>query len=118
MQEPFICFRNPQTLGIMRCLVYSPILMKNTPDEPEGLLEFKFDEEGGIPIEEVESVDEFCGTLNKVPYLLSSISQKLMRHFSCTMNMIPANPIPVKVVSLERLTIGSDGLNRCSAPGV
>ena len=81
-----------------------------------GLLEFKFDEEGGIPIEEVESVDEIVKRFKTGAMSYGSISQEAHETLAIAMNMIHGKSNSGEGgESLERLTIGSDGLNRCSA---
>ena len=81
-----------------------------------GLLEFKFDEEGGIPIEEVESVDEIVKRFKTGAMSYGSISQEAHETLAIAMNMIHGKSNSGEGgESLERLTIGPDGLNRCSA---
>ena len=79
-------------------------------------LEFKFDEEGGIPIEEVESVDEIVKRFKTGAMSYGSISQEAHETLAIAMNMIHGKSNSGEGgESLERLTIGPDGLNRCSA---
>ena len=81
-----------------------------------GLLEFKFDEEGGIPIEKVESVDEIVKRFKTGAMSYGSISQEAHETLAIAMNMIHGKSNSGEGgESLERLTIGPDGLNRCSA---
>ena len=76
-----------------------------------GLLEFKFDEEGGIPIEEVESVDEIVKRFKTGAMSYGSISQEAHETLAIAMNMIHGKSNSGEGgESLERLTIGPDGL--------
>ena len=54
-----------------------------------GLLEFKFPEEGGIPIEKVESVDEIVKRFKTGAMSYGSISQEAHETLAIAMNHAP-----------------------------
>ncbi len=81
-----------------------------------GLLDFNYPEDGGISIDEVESVDSIVKRFKTGAMSYGSISQEAHECMAIAMNTIHGksnsgeggeNP--------ERLTVGKDGLNRCSA---
>ena len=79
------------------------------------MLDFKFPKKG-IPLEEVESVDSIVTRFKTGAMSYGSISQEAHETLAIAMNKLHGksnsgeggeNP--------ERLTVGKDGLNRCSA---
>ncbi len=81
-----------------------------------GLLEFKFDENGGIPIDEVESVDEIVKRFKTGAMSYGSISQEAHETLAIAMNTIHGKSNSGEGgEDKERLTTGKDGKNRCSA---
>ena len=80
------------------------------------LIDFKFDENGGIPIEEVESVDSIVKRFKTGAMSYGSISQEAHETLAVAMNRLGGKSNSGEGgESLERLSIGSDGLNKCSA---
>ena len=80
------------------------------------LLDFKFAEDGGIPIDEVESVDSIVKRFKTGAMSYGSISQEAHETMAIAMNKLGGKSNSGEGgESLERLTIGKDGLNRCSA---
>lgn len=81
-----------------------------------GLIDFNYPEDGGIPIEEVEPVDSIVKRFKTGAMSYGSISQEAHECMAIAMNRIHGksnsgeggeNP--------ERLKVGKDGVNRCSA---
>lgn len=81
-----------------------------------GLIDFNYPKDGGVPIEEVESVDSIVKRFKTGAMSYGSISQEAHECMAIAMNTLHGksnsgeggeNP--------ERLTIGKDGINRCSA---
>jgi glutamate synthase (ferredoxin) len=80
-----------------------------------GLLDFKFPEKG-IPLEEVESVASIVKRFKTGAMSYGSISQEAHETLAIAMNMLGGKSNSGEGgESLERLTLGKDGLNRCSA---
>ena len=80
------------------------------------LLDFKFKEDGGIPIEEVESVDSIVQRFKTGAMSYGSISKEAHEALAIAMNTLKGKSNSGEGgESLERLTIGLDGKNRCSA---
>lgn len=80
------------------------------------LLDFKYDENGGIPIDEVESVESICKRFKTGAMSYGSISQEAHETMAIAMNAIGGKSNSGEGgESIERLTVGKDGLNRCSA---
>ena len=80
-----------------------------------GLLDFKYPAKG-IPIEEVESVDSIVKRFKTGAMSYGSISQEAHETMAIAMNTIHGKSNSGEGgESLDRLTIGKDGLNRCSA---
>ena len=80
------------------------------------LLQFKFPEDGGIPIDEVESVDEIVTRFKTGAMSYGSISQEAHEALAIAMNTIHGRSNSGEGgESLDRLTVGADGYNRCSA---
>jgi glutamate synthase (ferredoxin) len=80
-----------------------------------GLLDFKFPDQG-ISIEEVESVDSIVKRFKTGAMSYGSISQEAHETLAVAMNQLGGKSNSGEGgESLERLTIGKDGLNKCSA---
>lgn len=80
-----------------------------------GLLDFNFQEEG-IPIDQVESVDSIVKRFKTGAMSYGSISKEAHETLAIAMNTIKGKSNSGEGgEDLERLTIGKDGLNRCSA---
>lgn len=80
-----------------------------------GLLEFNFPEKG-IPIEEVESADSIVKRFKTGAMSYGSISQEAHETLAIAMNQLGGKSNSGEGgESLGRLSIGKDGLNRCSA---
>lgn len=80
-----------------------------------GLMDFNFPKKG-IPINEVESVDSIVQRFKTGAMSYGSISQEAHETMAIAMNMIHGKSNSGEGgESIERLTIGKDGLNRCSA---
>jgi glutamate synthase (NADPH) large chain len=80
-----------------------------------GLLDFNYPEKG-IPIEEVESVDSIVKRFKTGAMSYGSISQEAHETLAIAMNQLGGKSNSGEGgESLERLTTGKDGLNRCSA---
>ncbi|MGN0536966.1 MAG: glutamate synthase large subunit [Acutalibacteraceae bacterium] len=96
---------------------YSAALNKeNMHMNLRSLMEFNFPEDGGIPIDEVESVESICHRFKTGAMSYGSISQEAHETMAIAMNMIGGKSNSGEGgEDVERLTIGKDGLNRCSA---
>ena len=80
-----------------------------------GLMDFNYPE-NGVPIEEVESVDSIVQRFKTGAMSYGSISQEAHETLAIAMNQIHGKSNSGEGgESLERLTIGKDGLNKCSA---
>lgn len=80
-----------------------------------GLLEFNYPEQG-ISIDEVESVDSIVKRFKTGAMSYGSISQEAHETLAIAMNRLGGKSNSGEGgESLERLTIGKDGLNKCSA---
>ncbi len=80
------------------------------------LLDFNFPEDGGIPIDEVESVESICRRFKTGAMSYGSISQEAHETMAIAMNTIGGKSNSGEGgEDPERLTVGKDGLNRCSA---
>lgn len=81
-----------------------------------GLLQLKYPEDGGIPLEEVESVEDIVKRFKTGAMSYGSISQEAHETMAIAMNMLKGKSNSGEGgESIERLTIGPDGKNRCSA---
>lgn len=88
---------------------------ETTPMNLRGLLEFNYPEEG-IPIEQVESVDSIVKRFKTGAMSYGSISKEAHETLAIAMNTIHGKSNSGEGgEDLERLTVGPDGLNRCSA---
>lgn len=80
------------------------------------LLDFRYDDNGGIPIEEVESVESICKRFKTGAMSYGSISKEAHETMAIAMNAIGGKSNSGEGgESDERYVIGKDGLNRCSA---
>lgn len=80
-----------------------------------GLLEFDFPEKG-ISIDQVESVDSIVKRFKTGAMSYGSISQEAHETLALAMNQLGGKSNSGEGgESLDRLTLGKDGLNRCSA---
>ncbi|MFR0985539.1 MAG: FMN-binding glutamate synthase family protein [Frisingicoccus sp.] len=80
-----------------------------------GLMDFNYPE-NGVPIEEVESVDSIVQRFKTGAMSYGSISQEAHETLAIAMNKIHGKSNSGEGgESLERLTVGKDGLNKCSA---
>lgn len=80
-----------------------------------GLMDFNYPETG-VPLEEVESVDSIVTRFKTGAMSYGSISQEAHETLAIAMNMLHGKSNSGEGgESLERLEIGKDGLNRCSA---
>lgn len=80
-----------------------------------GLMDFNYPETG-IPIEEVETVDSIVRRFKTGAMSYGSISQEAHETLAIAMNKIHGKSNSGEGgESLERLTVGKDGLNKCSA---
>ncbi len=80
-----------------------------------GLLDIKYPEKG-ISIDEVESVDSIVKRFKTGAMSYGSISQEAHETLAIAMNMLGGKSNSGEGgESLERLSLGKDGLNRCSA---
>ena len=86
-----------------------------SPVHLRGLMDFNYPEDGGIPIDEVESVDSIVKRFKTGAMSYGSISQEAHETMAIAMNMIGGRSNSGEGgESVERLTIGEDGLNKCS----
>ena len=80
------------------------------------LIDFRYDEKGGVPIDQVESVESIVKRFKTGAMSYGSISQEAHETLAIAMNRIGGKSNSGEGgESLERLSIGADGLNRCSA---
>lgn len=80
-----------------------------------GLLDFQYPKKG-IPIEEVESVDSIVTRFKTGAMSYGSISQEAHETLAIAMNILHGKSNTGEGgESIERLTVGPDGLNKCSA---
>ena len=80
-----------------------------------GLMEFRVPKKG-VPIEEVESVESIVTRFKTGAMSYGSISQEAHETLAIAMNMLNGKSNSGEGgESLERLSIGADGLNKCSA---
>lgn len=80
------------------------------------LMDIDFPADGGIPIDEVESVDEIVKRFKTGAMSYGSISQEAHETLAIAMNQLGGKSNSGEGgEDPERLTIGEDGLNRCSA---
>ena len=94
---------------------YSKLI--NTVENPaslRGVMKIKFPEQG-VPIDEVESVESIVKRFKTGAMSYGSISQEAHETLAIAMNMIGGRSNSGEGgESIERLTVGKDGLNKCS----
>lgn len=95
---------------------YTSLINKeNDPGNLRGLLELNYPKKA-IPLEEVESVASIVKRFKTGAMSYGSISQEAHECLAIAMNTLQGKSNSGEGgESLERLTIGSDGLNKCSA---
>ena len=80
-----------------------------------GMFDFQYPKKG-VPIEEVESVDSIVTRFKTGAMSYGSISQEAHETLAVAMNMLHGKSNTGEGgESIERLTVGPDGLNKCSA---
>ena len=85
------------------------------PFHLRGLMDFNYPENGGISIDEVESAETIMKRFKTGAMSYGSISQEAHETMAIAMNMIGGRSNSGEGgESIERLTIGEDGLNKCS----
>ena len=85
------------------------------PVHLRGLMDFNYPENGGIPIEQVESVDSIVKRFKTGAMSYGSISQEAHETMAIAMNMIGGKSNSGEGGEApERLVVGKDGLNKCS----
>jgi len=88
---------------------------ENTIGNLRGLMEFNYPEEG-IPVDEVESVASIVKRFKTGAMSYGSISQEAHETLAIAMNRLNGKSNSGEGgESIERLTVGPDGINRCSA---
>ena len=81
-----------------------------------GQLDFVYPENGGVPIEEVESVESIVKRFKTGAMSYGSISKEAHECMAIAMNNLGAKSNTGEGgEDEERLTVGPDGINRCSA---
>ena len=86
-----------------------------SPVHLRGLIDFKYPENGGIPIDEVESVDSIVKRFKTGAMSYGSIYQEAHETIAIAMNMIGGKSNSGEGGEApERLVVGKDGLNKCS----
>ena len=86
-----------------------------SPVHLRGLIDFKYPENGGISIDEVESVDSIVKRFKTGAMSYGSISQEAHETMAIAMNMIGGKSNSGEGGEApERLVVGKDGLNKCS----
>ena len=95
---------------------YTKLVDEETrPRKLRSLLEFNYPAKG-VPIEEVESVDSIVKRFKTGAMSYGSISKEAHETLAIAMNMLGGKSNSGEGgEDLERLTVGPDGLNRCSA---
>ena len=88
---------------------------ENSIKNLRGLMDFKYPEKG-IPLEEVESVDSIVTRFKTGAMSYGSISKEAHETMAVAMNILHGKSNSGEGgEDVERLSIGPDGLNRCSA---
>ena len=117
---------NPQTIHLLQQAAWTgsyDIFKKYTDAITEeekginlrGLLDFRFPEKG-IPIEEVEPVDSIVKRFKTGAMSYGSISREAHETLAIAMNRLGGKSNSGEGgESTERLSVGADGLNKCSA---
>ena len=90
-------------------------MVRNNHGQLRTLLDFKYPKKG-IPLEEVESVESIVTRFKTGAMSYGSISQEAHECLAIAMNQLHGKSNTGEGgESIERLTVGSDGLNKCSA---
>lgn len=117
---------NPQTIHLLQLATrtgdyekfkeYTKLIDKETEAmNIRGLMEFKYPKKA-IPLEQVESVESIVKRFKTGAMSYGSISQEAHETLAIAMNMLHGKSNSGEGgESLDRLEIGADGLNRCSA---
>lgn len=116
---------NPQTIHMLQQSTwrgdyqmfkeYTKMVDKETSGYLRSLMDFNYPKEG-VPLEEVESVDSIVTRFKTGAMSYGSISQEAHETLAIAMNKLHGKSNSGEGgESLERLTPGADGLNRCSA---
>ena len=117
---------NPQTIHLLQLATrtgdynlykeYTKLINEQMePVNLRGLMDFNFPKKG-IPIDQVESVDSIVKRFKTGAMSYGSISKEAHECMAIAMNMIHGKSNSGEGgEDLERLEIGEDGLNRCSA---
>lgn len=96
---------------------YSKIINDETKaSKLRSLVDFNYPEDGGISIDEVEPVDSIVRRFKTGAMSYGSISQEAHECMAIAMNTIHGKSNSGEGGEMpERLTVGKDGVNRCSA---
>ncbi|MDD2958004.1 MAG: glutamate synthase large subunit [Lachnospiraceae bacterium] len=116
---------NPQTIHLLQESTklgdykmfqeYTSLINKEESGYIRSTMDFNFPEQG-VPIEEVESVDSIVRRFKTGAMSYGSISQEAHETLAIAMNMLHGKSNTGEGgETLERLTIGPDGKNKCSA---
>ncbi|MDD3796435.1 MAG: glutamate synthase large subunit, partial [Lachnospiraceae bacterium] len=116
---------NPQTIHLLQESTklgdykmfqeYTSLINKEESGYIRSTMDFNFPEQG-VPIEEVESVDSIVRRFKTGAMSYGSISQEAHETLAVAMNMLHGKSNTGEGgETLERLTIGPDGKNKCSA---
>ena len=117
---------NPQSIHLLQLAArtgsydtfkeYTSLIDKETGAmNLRGLIDFRYPKKS-IPIEQVESVDSIVQRFKTGAMSYGSISQEAHETMAIAMNMIHGKSNSGEGgESIDRLSIGSDGLNKCSA---
>ena len=117
---------NPQTIHLLQYAAkmgdydtfkeYSDLIDKeDSVKNLRGLLDFKYPKKG-VPLEEVESVDSIVKRFKTGAMSYGSISKEAHETMAIAMNMLHGKSNSGEGgEEEERLTVGRDGVNRCSA---
>ena len=116
---------NPQTIHMLQQATrdgsyekfceYTKMVDKEETGYLRSLMDFNFPETG-VPIEEVESVDSIVTRFKTGAMSYGSISKEAHETLAIAMNHLHGKSNTGEGgESIERLTVGSDGLNKCSA---
>lgn len=118
---------NPQTIHLLQEAThrgdyhlfkeYSALIdSENNLTHLRGLLDLKYPDNGGIPIEEVESAEEIVKRFKTGAMSYGSISKEAHETLAIAMNRLHGKSNTGEGgEDLDRMVIGADGLNRCSA---
>ncbi len=117
---------NPQTISLLQQAVrtgnydlykeYATLVNDEQVSHLRSLLDFKFCENGGISIDDVESEYEIVKRFSSGPMSYGSLSQEAHEALAIAMNNLGAKSNTGEGGELEeRFTIGKDGLNKNSA---